>query len=597
MIFIDNHEILKQYKDEILCYDRVAVDLETTGLDYNAVVVGACIVGEKEFYFPLNHYVFDCFDEKLFYSFIQELFLYVPEIWFHNAKYDLRYFIRAGIDIDDSKVRDTQLLAYLLGFSDLKLKHISEDLGYDSPEFKEVVGDNDILGVNPYLVGAYCINDGFITLKLADHLVPRLTKIKGYKQFLHVECPLTVVLAEMEAEGFLVDIDFLTEYNKELTATLKDVDNIIFKMLGKEINLNSSIQLYKVIYEELSLFPRKYLTFTDHPTDPKPQMDTQLFKKILKFGRGKGKELAELLLQHSKLSKIISTYTEGLVKEANKYDDKRIRGHFNQTVAATYRLSSSSPNLQNIPKRSDEGKLIRKAFISNENNVLIDCDLSQIEMRIMAHFSKDPNMLAIFSSGKDKDGNDCSDVHLKTQLEIESIKKQSILRVIAKMTNFGCLYGAGWRRLVEMLLISKKEAEILHTGFHNAYTRIKPFIKECESFANRKGFMDNILGTRRYFNKDLKSLYSVAVNTKVQSSAAIFLKIAMIDFYRARKIVGGEKECKIISQVHDEVILESTKERAEFYKNLLAMCMENAMVLSVPVLADSQTATNWGDAH
>lgn len=398
-----------------------------------------------------------------------------------------------------------------------------------------------------------------------------------------IEIPLARVLASMEKEGFLVDADGLTSYSEKLSAMAESYKERIYMFAGEEFNINSPKQLGEVLFEKMGL---------SHGKKNKNGYSTDVH--VLEELR-KESPIIDEILEYRQLMKLKSTYCEGLLKVADK--DGRIRSTFNQTVTVTGRLSSSEPNLQNIPIRTELGKQFRKYFIAKgEDYVLIDADYSQIELKVLAHLSADANMIYAFNSGMD--------IHTMTASQVFNVPTEMVtpeLRKRAKAVNFGIVYGIGDFSLAKDLHITKKEAKNYIDSYFATYPSVHNYIKSLIESAKEKGYAETMLGRRRYIpelqskNFNIRSFGErVAMNSPIQGSAADIIKIAMIRVHNALK--KAKIDAKLILQVHDELIIESHRSCAEQAREILQNEMEGAIKLLAPLTADTGIGKTWLDA-
>ncbi|NWF66141.1 MAG: DNA polymerase I, partial [Campylobacterales bacterium] len=392
-----------------------------------------------------------------------------------------------------------------------------------------------------------------------------------------VEFPFVNTLIEIENSGIKIDLDFFEQLSFDSQKELLAITKEIYSLSGMEFNINSTQQLSHVLFDVLNLKSAKK-TKTGFSTDEK------VLSKLIDEH-----PIIEKLLDYRELFKLYSTYIEPLKNYALKNEQHKIYTTFLQTGTATGRLSSKNPNLQNIPVRSDIGKKIRHGFIADTNKVLIACDYSQIELRLLAHFSKDDVLVEAF--------NNNLDIHMQTAIKIFGENATKDKRDIAKSINFGLLYGMGSKKLSETINISQKEAKDYINSYFNSFPTVKKYIESIQEDIKQKGFVETLLKRRRYFdfasaNEFLKSNYlREGVNTLFQGSAADLIKLSM------NKIVDSQKEhnVKILLQIHDELIFECDKDKAKESAKILQHIMENIYKLDVPLKTSVNIANNWGD--
>ena len=403
--------------------------------------------------------------------------------------------------------------------------------------------------------------------------------------FQQVEVPLVEVLRQMELNGVPVDIAFLSQMSQELQVRLNGLTAEIYQEAGEEFNINSPRQLAHILFDKLSL-PSRKRTKTGYSTDVR--VLEELARKY---------ELPQKLLEYRQLAKLKSTYVDALPKLVNP-ETGRIHTSFNQTVTATGRLSSSDPNLQNIPIRTEIGRNIRRAFVTAGSQYLfLDADYSQIELRIMAHLSGDRNLIEAFQNDED--------IHLRTAALSFGLAPEYVtpdLRRQAKVINFGIMYGMSPYGLSEALDISVQEAKEFIENYFHVYPGVKQYIERTIQEAKEKGYVTTLLGRRRYLpdinssnNRVREFAERTAVNTPIQGSAADLIKIAMINIHRRLKQAG--MQTKMILQVHDELAFEVPKAELQQAEELITREMERALKLSVPIKVEVGVGPNWLEAH
>ena len=431
--------------------------------------------------------------------------------------------------------------------------------------------------------------DADITLQLKNVFEPEMKEKEVEKVFFEVENPLVKVLAEMEFEGVRVDTGFLNEYSKELEKEAKIAEESVYKIAGVRFNLASPKQLGEVLFEKLMLDPKAKKTKTGQYATG----EDVLQKLAHQF------PIVSDILIFRELTKLKSTYVDALPLLINPKTG-RVHTTYAQAVAVTGRLSSNNPNLQNIPVRSDRGKEIRKAFIPRDSDhLLISADYSQIELRIVAAISGDPNMCEAFRLGKD--------IHTATAAKVYGIEEEAVtkeMRYKAKSVNFGIIYGQGAFGLAENLGISRTEAKTIIDNYKKEFPGITQYMASTIQFAKEKGYVETLMGRKRWLRDINSSNFTVrgfaernAINSPIQGSAADMVKLAMIKVQAAIK--KNNLKSKMILQVHDELIFDTLKEEAEEMKKLILENMENALVLpnNVPVLAEAGIGENWLVAH
>ena len=432
------------------------------------------------------------------------------------------------------------------------------------------------------------IYESYSDLIFSAYYLPQLKKIfepillerKQIELFKNIEIPFSKVLADMEYVGFLVDKDNLINYGETLQKNINELENEIYKFIGKNVNINSPKQLGAALFEDLAL-PHGKKTKNGYSTS------AEVLEK-LKFVH----PVIDLILQYRTMTKLKSTYCDGMIKEISNMDG-RIHSNFNQTETKTGRISSTEPNLQNIPVKTDIGKNLRKFFIAKDGQVLVDADYSQIELRILAHIANDKNMIEAFQIE--------DDIHTTTASQVFNIPIEMVtplMRSRAKAVNFGIIYGMSAFSLAKDIGVTKKEADTYINSYFNHYSNIKEYLENTIKEAKEKGYVETIFNRRRYLpelkssNFNLRSFGErVARNMPIQGTAADIIKIAMINI--SKKIKELNLKSKIILQVHDEIILEAPKNEAELIKNILETEMKNAVNLKVPLTATANIGENW----
>lgn len=506
-----------------------------------------------------------------------------------NLKYDLIVLKNHGIEIK-GKTFDTMLAAYLLspgsrshGLSDLALEYLNHKM----IEFDEIVEKGKTFDQSDFEKAfVYACEDSDITLRLYKILEKELKEKNLFKLFQEIEMPLVPVLAEMEMEGICVDKDRLVEMSKNFEHELELIEKDAFESAGEEFNMNSSKQLGEILFEKLKLpTQKKTKKKTGYSTD------MSVLEELSKIH-----PLPGLILRHRELSKLKSTYTDALVSLINKKTG-RIHTSFNQTVTATGRLSSSNPNLQNIPIRTEKGRKIREAFIPRKDWILLSADYSQIELRLLAHFSKDPILIEAFKNDED--------IHSRTAEEVFQTLPGMInddLRRQAKAINFGIIYGMGAFKLANELGISRKMAQTYIDNYYSRYKKVFEFIESAKEEARKTGHSTTISGRTRPIeeinstNKNRVMMAErIAVNTKIQGSAADILKLSMLK--TANLLKEKKMEAKLLLTVHDELVFELPPHEENEAMELLKTSMEKIIDLDIPLKINIASGKNWSEAH
>jgi DNA polymerase I len=511
----------------------------------------------------------------------------------HNLKYDYMVMKNYGIEIENIFF-DTMVASYVLspgGGEFHNMDAVSEKyLNYTPVHIEELIGkgkeQKSMADVEIPVISEYAAEDADISLQLFHRLKYELQKINLYKLCTDIEFPLVQVLAEMELEGIKVDDKILKILDKEIIEIIGQCEKKIYKIAGEEFNINSTQQLAKILFEKLKLVPSKK-TKTGFSTDVSVLEDLKVQH-----------EIAQILLDYRMLTKLKSTYIEGLLDSINT-ETKRVHTSFNQILTSTGRLSSFNPNLQNIPIRSDVGRSIRKAFVpKNDSYLIMSADYSQVELRIMAHFSEDENFINAFKKGRD--------IHTETAMRVFGIEnKKDVtpgMRRKAKEVNFGIIYGIGAFGLANRLEIRNTEARDIIDRYFREFPKVKEFMEKTKKFARQNGFVQTYTGRRRYLSQINNQNPTVraederaAINMPIQGTAADMIKIAMIKIFEDFK--KNKYESKMLLQVHDELVFEVKKNEFDEVKKCVIKNMKNAIKLNVPVDVEVGEGKNWFEAH
>ena len=422
--------------------------------------------------------------------------------------------------------------------------------------------------------------NAYLIQKLYEKTIKEIKNLNEMDLFNNIEMPLVEVLAEMQYEGIKIEKDKLESFGVELKQNIDELTKEIYDLSGQEFNINSTKQLGEILFEKLKL-PVVKKTKTGYSTD------VDVLEKLKSEH-----PIIEKILEYRSLTKLNSTYVEGLKPYINKVTG-RIHSYFHQTITATGRISSTEPNLQNIPTRIELGKRLRKAFVPKEGYVFIDADYSQIELRVLAHISQDENMINAFKHDEDIHKQAASNVF---NVPIEEVTKEQ--RSHAKAVNFGIVYGISDFGLGEQIGVSRKKAKDYINQYLEKYSGIKKFMDDIVEKAKEQGYVETLFNRRRYIpelkskNFNIRQFGSrVAMNTPIQGTAADIMKIAMINVYK--KLKEEKLESKLILQIHDELLIEAKEDEKERVKNILQSCMENAIKLDVPLKAEVSEAYNW----
>ncbi len=578
----------------LLSQKSVCFDTETTSLDpLEARILGCAFSFEKGKGFYLTFP--DNYDEtKTILNEFQPFFTNKEiEKVLQNAKYDIRVLWKYDIQVE-GPLFDTMLAHYLLE-PDQKhgMDFLSEKfLGYKPISITNLIGKkgkNQLSFDTVPLDKAteYAVEDADITLQLKDSFEPALKEDGLRDVFEKIEVPLVPVLARMEQEGVNVDVDFLADYSKELTQESREIEQEIYKEAGMEFNIASPRQLGDILFGHLKLDPKAKKTKTGQF-----KTDEATLQKLADLHA-----LPKLILEYRHNQKLVSTYIDAIPKLVNK-DTRRVHTSFAQAVAATGRLSSSNPNLQNIPIRTDKGRKIRQAFVPrDENHILVAADYSQIELRIVASISKDEAMMEAFNAGMD--------IHTATAARVYGVKPEEVTkdqRYKAKSVNFGLIYGQGATGLSQNLKITRTEAKELIDAYFNEFKGIKKYMDDTIAFCREHGYVQTIRGRKRRI-RDINSQNRTvvgfaernAINAPIQGSAADMIKLAMINIDAALRLQNFKS--KMILQVHDELLFDVHKDELDRLKMLIKPLMEHAMPLNVPTVVEVGEGANWLEAH
>jgi DNA polymerase-1 len=580
--------ISKLFMQKSVCFDT-----ETTGIDvFNADLVGLsfCFKEGEAYYVTLPSERAEAMNiMREFKAFFQ---MPLIEKIGQNIKFDMLMLFMYGIELK-GKLFDTMIAHYLL---QPELRHGMDYLAeiylnYRTIHFDEVVGEKgknqiDIRFADPDLLCNYAAEDADVTFRLKQILEKELEAGGLSKLFEEVEMPLVKVLAKMELEGVRIDTEALKLSSEILTADALALEAEIQEMAGVNFNVSSPAQVGEVLFDRLKLDDKAKKTKTG-------QYSTT--EEIIEKLRSKHPIVGKIL-DYRGLKKLLSTYIDALPQLVNPKTGK-VHTSFNQTVTSTGRLSSTNPNLQNIPIRDAQGKEIRKAFIPDEGSIFLSADYSQIELRIMAHLSGDKNMIEAFLEGHD--------IHTATAAKIYNIPFSEVtsdLRRKAKTANFGIIYGISAFGLADRLGISRTEAKTLIDDYFATYPGVKKYMDDAIASAREKGYVETILGRRRFL-ADINSQNSVvrgyaernAINAPIQGSAADIIKIAMVKIQQS--LEEQQLNAKMTMQVHDELNFVVPLHEAEITKKIVVYEMENAVKLTVPLIAECGIGANWLEAH
>jgi len=594
---VESDAAIKKLVAELKKYDEICFDTETTGIDANdAELVGLSFSVKKReaWYVPCPA---DQKRTKEILAYFEPLFSDKKKIWIgQNTKYDLLVLKWYGVEIAGN-IFDTMLAHYVIepdGKRSMDL--LSEKfLGYEPVHIEELIGkkgktQGSMRDVEIEKIKEYAGEDADITLQLKNVFVPLLKSKEVEKVFKEVESPLVKVLVNMEFEGIKVDVDFLTEYSKELEKDAKKAEESVYKQAGVRFNLASPKQLGEVLFDKLKLDPSAKKTKTGQ---------YQTGEDVLLKLAAKGNPIVDDILAFRELSKLKSTYVDALPELINRKTG-RVHTTYGQAVAVTGRLQSNNPNLQNIPVRTERGKEVRKAFIPRDNkHILLSADYSQIELRIVASISADKNMCKAFKDG--------TDIHTATAARVYNVSEKEVtkeMRYKAKSVNFGIIYGQGAFGLADNLGISRTEAKEIIDNYKKEFPGIQKYMDDTINFARENGYVETLMGRKRWLRDINSANFTVrgfaernAINSPIQGSAADMIKLAM---QKVHATMQKEKmESKMLLQVHDELVFDAVKGEVKELKPLIIECMEKAMPLphKVPVVAECGEGVNWLEAH
>lgn len=590
---IDTEEKIDQLLQNILTQKILSLDTETTGTDpIRAELVGMSFsyTENQAFYVPVpaDRTEAQRIVDKFKPVFENPQTLKVGQ----NIKYDMLVLANYGVELQ-GEMFDTMIAHYVL---QPELHHGMDYLAeiylhYETIKIEELIGpkgknQKNMRDLDPIHIYRYACEDADVTLKLKNVLEKELKQNDAESLFRDIEMPLVPVLAYMERNGVRIDTEALKETSRHFTARMQQIEEEVHRLAGVEFNIASPKQVGEVLFDRLKIVDKPKKTKTG-------QYVTS--EEVLESLKGKH-EIVGKILEHRGLKKLLGTYIDALPQLINPQTG-HIHTSFNQTVTATGRLSSSNPNLQNIPIRNEDGKEIRKAFIPDEGCEFFSADYSQIELRIMAHLSQDPHMIEAFRENQD--------IHAATAAKIYKEKLEDVTREQrskAKTANFGIIYGISVFGLAERLNIDRKEAKELIDGYFENYPHVKEYMDKSIQEAREKGYIETIFRRRRYL-PDINSRNAVvrgyaernAINAPIQGSAADIIKVAMVRIYR--RFREEEIRSKMILQVHDELNFSVLPEEKEKVQQIVISEMESAYKMKVPLQADCGWGKNWLEAH
>ncbi len=585
---------MKLFLQNLMKQDSVCFDTETTGLDpLTAELVGIAFSWEatKGFYIPFPE------EKTAAQELIEELrpFFESEEIEKigQNLKYDIKVLNKYKVEVR-GPLFDTMLAHYLIN-PDMRhnMDVLAETyLNYTPISITELIGKK---GKNQLSMRdvpldkqtEYAVEDADITFQLAQHFRPELKEANTEKLFKEIEIPLLRVLADMELEGINLDKAFLNSLSADLNKDIADLEKKIYEEAGEEFNIGSPKQLGEILFDKLKLVDKPKKTKTG-------QYSTA--EDVLSY-LAKDHEIIQNVLDYRGLSKLKSTYVDALPEQVEP-STGRVHTDYMQTVAATGRLSSNNPNLQNIPIRTERGRQVRKAFVPrNGDHTLLAADYSQIELRIIAALSEETTMIEAFKNGED--------IHASTASKVFDVPLKEVTREQrsnAKTVNFGIIYGVSAFGLSNQTDLSRSESKELIDTYYKTYPKLRNYMSEQVDFARENGYVQTVLGRRRYL-KDINGSNAIvrgaaernAVNAPIQGSAADIIKIAMINIHK--KLGDGDYKSKMLLQVHDELVFDVYKPELEVLTDLIKSEMENAYTMDVPLDVEVGVGDNWLVAH
>jgi len=583
---------LREVVDEVGKYEEFCFDTETTGFDiFNDRIVGMSLAVKpfEAWYIPFKEENTAEYTEIVRPLFENDRIAKIGQ----NIKFDLMVLRQLGLEIRGRKY-DTMILHYLL---DPESRHnmnalAEKYLNYKPIEIETLIGKGskqltmDL--VNVERVKEYAAEDADVTLRLKHALYPQIEELGLQHLYFEIEEPMIAVLADIEMAGVRIDSEALAVYSVELSRRLAVLEAAIREEAGEsQLNINSARQLGEVLFGKMRIAEKPKMTKTKQFCTDEDYLQSFAHKH----------RIVDLILEYRGVKKLLSTYVEALPQLVNRRTG-RIHTSFNQAVTATGRLSSTNPNLQNIPVREEMGRRIRRAFIpSDEEHLLLSADYSQVELRLMAHLSGDESLIAAFAHGEDIHAATAAKLFNKTLDEVTSEERRR-----AKTANFGIIYGISAFGLSQRLEIPRKEAKEIIDGYFASYPKVQEYMDNVVAKAKEEGFVSTIFGRRRYLN-DIASHNAIArglaernaVNAPIQGSAADIMKIAMINVHRRFAAEGIRS--KVILQVHDELVVDMLRSEQERVVAIVTEAMESAAALKVRLVVDYGVGGNWLEAH
>jgi DNA polymerase-1 len=604
VVIVDTPEALAEITQELEAAKLIAFDVETTDTDaLKAELVGLSLATQpgRGVYIPTGHHKQTAGGNQLDFELIQDMLRKpltdptIPKVG-HNLKYDYTMLARLGLQVKPLSF-DTMVAEWLCNPAsrNLGLKHLAwVRLGIEMTEIEELIGSGSkqrsMAEVSITDVAPYAAADAEVCLRLKDLLEQELGEKQQEPLFHDLEMPLVAILAEMEMEGIRLDVEFLDGFSTTLSHRLEEISHGIYREAGHEFNVNSTQQLSTVLFEELGIHPpdRTRKTSSGHYSTAAAVLDS--IRDL--------HPIVDMVLEQREVAKLKSTYTDALPKQVNVHTG-RVHTSFSQTGSVTGRLASSNPNLQNIPIRTDLGRQIRRAFVSSPGNLLLGVDYSQIELRIVAHMSEDRAMLAAFQEDQD--------IHAATAAAVFGVKPDEVtpdMRRRAKAVNFGLIYGMSAFGLTRTTDLTLGEAEeFVQTYFEN-FPGVKQYLERTKVQATELGYVETLLGRRRYFPELKEGAKSTApqiraraereaINAPIQGTAADIIKIAMIQLPTV--LQQNDLTARLLLQVHDELVLECDQAELDQTVRIVQEVMQQAYTLRIPLKTDAKAGLNWDE--
>ncbi|OGO00252.1 MAG: DNA polymerase I [Chloroflexi bacterium RBG_13_52_12] len=570
-----------------------AFDTETTGLNpMTAQIVGISLAVEpgKAFYIPVGHTILDTVTQLLLEQVIERLRPVFEDVRIsktaHNAKFDMMVLAESGITVN-GLTSDTMIAAHLLGEKAIGLKSLAfNKLGIEMTPIDSLIGRGakqiSMAQVDIKMASDYAAADADMTLRLASLFNPELERQGLMKLYKDVEMPLVPVLLVMERNGVAVDTSILNEMSRSLTEQVAALEKKIFTETKHEFNINSPQQLGKVLFDEMQL-PNDRRGKSRYSTEASVLEELKPVHPVVGY-----------ILEYRQLTKMKSTYVDALPALVNPKTG-RIHTSFNQTRTTTGRLSSSDPNMQNIPVRGELGGQVRQAFIAAPGHKLLGGDYSQIDLRALAHLSQDEGLVRAFRNDED--------IHSSTASQLFGVEQDKVtkdMRRFAKTVNFGVIYGMSEYGLEQATELSREQAGKFIKAYFEKYPGVRKYLDDTKEKARRDGYVETLLGRRRYIpdinsaNRQVReSAERMAINMPVQGTSADIIKVAMINLYR--EMEKRRLKSKMLLQVHDELVFEVPDDELDLMRQLVSDVMDSAVALDVPLKVDTKVGKNWGE--